>query len=279
MAKIGVTSVAFKDWHTQGRSDEEIERLAHAYRMAGASGDDSAPNVLELIERLRAPGGRLEGLRIVVRPDSEMPNDEACAFVDERVIEVRESVHEGARDGVPRHRMTLAHEVGHIALDHVGAPKSRVPGVGAREKFIPPAKSAERQATVFAAAFLMPRAQVRQCQSIEEVAHRLNVSRQAAIIRFDQVNVRDTDKKTPPAIQALIDKLKADARLREARPIPDSVLSAGQQTKLAWETAGEVPDHDPHEYRCIDIRWVIRWSRLNTDASGGWRIFKGRVVP
>lgn len=196
--------MAFKDFHTGGRSDEEIERLAHAYRMTTASGDDWAPNVLDLIERLQAPGGRLEGLSIVVRPDIDMPNDEAIAFVEKRIIEVRASVYEGARKGIPRYRMTLAHEVGHMALDHAGAPKSRTPGVGAREEFIPPPKSAERQARVFAAAFLMPRAQVRQCQNVEDVAHRLNVSLQAAKIRFDQVNVRDADKTTPPHIEAAI---------------------------------------------------------------------------
>src|SRR5262249_33696882 len=105
-----------------------------------------------------------------------MPADEAVVSVDERIMKVRESVHEGARMRVPRYRMTLAHEVGHMALNHTGAPKSRIPGVGAREVFISPAKSAERQASVFAAAFLMPRAQVRQCTSPADVARRLNVS-------------------------------------------------------------------------------------------------------
>jgi Zn-dependent peptidase ImmA (M78 family) len=270
--------VRFEDWHTQPRSDDKIGRLAHAYRMAGTSGDAWAPNVLDLIERLQAPGGRLEGLSIVVCPDSDMPDDEAIAFVKKRIIKVRESVHEGARMGVPRHRMTLAHEVGHIALEHVGAPKSRIPGVGACEDFIPPAKSTERHARVFAAAFLMPRAQVRQCQSIEEVAHRLNVSRKSAEIRFDQVNIRDADKTTPPEIAAAIEALKVSVSADYERRIPKSVLTPHQQALLAWELADEMQDHDANEYRCVDGRWVVRKSKFNMSVCGGWRLVKGRIV-
>lgn len=271
--------MAYKDWPTQPRSDEQIERVAHSYQLAADSGDEWAPNILGLIERLSMPGCPLFGLQIVVRPDNELPDDEAIAFVDDRIIEVRELVKDGARAGHPRSRMTLAHELGHIALDHRGAPKSRKPGAGGRETFIPASKSAERQATVFAATFLMPRAQVRQCKRPEEVAHRLKVSGEAAGIRFEQVAVRDVDKKTPPHIAAAIERLKASVGASDRRAPPELVLSPDQQTMLVWETADELENHDPREYRCIDHRWVIRWSRRNTDASGGWRLFKGKIVP
>jgi len=270
--------VAFNDWPTEPRSDEQIERVALSFRLAAASGDEWAPNVLDLIARLSAPGRPLFGLRIVVRPDEEMPDDEAIAFVEERIIEVRKSVHEGARRGHPRHRMTLAHEVGHIALDHRGAPKSRKPFVEQREAFIPASRSAERQATVFGAAFLMPRAQVRQCQTVEDTAKRLNVSLQAAEIRFNKVNVRDVDKKTPDYIAEQIDKLKADVSAGYARRTPPSALSLDQQAKLEWELADELPGYDPGEYRYLHKKWPIRWSKQNFDGSGGWRLFKGCIV-
>jgi hypothetical protein len=271
--------VAYKDWPTLPRSDEQIERVAHSYRLAADSGDEWAPNILDLIERLSVPGRPLFGLRIVVRPDNELPDDEAIAKFDARIVEVRKSVNDGARAGHPRCRMTLAHELGHIALDHRGAPKSRKPGGGGREAFISASKSAERQATVFAAAFLMPRAQVRQCKSPDEVARRLKVSGEAAEIRFEQVNVRDIEKKTPAHIAAAIERLKASVGVSGRRPPPESVLSPEQQAKLAWETADEMQNLDPREFRCIDRRWVIRWSRLNVDASAGWGLFKGRIVP
>jgi Zn-dependent peptidase ImmA (M78 family) len=232
-----------------------------------------------MIERLREPGRPLHGLRIAVCPDNELPEDEAIAYVDERIIKVRQSVHDGARNGQPRCNMTIAHEVGHIALDHRGAPKSRKPGASGRENFIPAGNSVERQATVFGATLLMPRAQVRQCESAAEVAQRLNVSLQAARIRFERVNVRDADKKTPPDIAAAIEKLKADASAGYKRRVPDSVLSPEQQAKLAWETADVYPEHDPHEYRCIEGSWVIRWSRWLKQLPGGWRIANRRIIP
>jgi hypothetical protein len=270
--------VAFKDWPTDPRSDEEIERLALSYRLAADSGDEWAPNILDLIERLSLPGRPLFGLRIVVRPDNELPDDEAIAVVQDRIVEMRKSVHDGARAGHPRCNMTLAHEVGHIALNHRGAPKSRKPGLGGREDVIPASKSVERHATVFAAALLMPRAQVRQCKTADEVAKRLKVSLQAGRIRFEQVNVRDADKTTPPEIAAAIDRLKVSVSAGFERRAPKSVLTPDQQARLAWELADELPGHDPREYRYLDKRWPIRWSKQDFDGSGGWRLFKGCIV-
>lgn len=270
--------MAFRDWITKARSDEELERLAHACRLESASGDEWAPDVVELVERL-IRSGRLAGLKIVVRPDQELPNDEARAFVEDRIIELRQSVYDGARHGVPRYRMTLMHEIGHIILDHRGEPKSRIPGVGAREEGIPAPKSVERQATVFAAAFLMPRAQVRKCADVAELAARLNVSATAARIRFENVNLRQTAKQVPPDIKAAIERLKASVGVHDARPPPPSVLTIEQQVGLAWETAPQLKGHDPREYRCIDGRYVIRRSRWSSEAPGGWRLGGGKIIP
>lgn len=270
--------MAFRDWITKARSDEELGRLAHACRLESASGHEWAPDVLGLIERL-VRSGRLAGLRIVVRPDTEMPEDEARAFVDERIIEVRQSVHDGGRRGAGRDRLTILHEVGHIVLDHRGEPKSRKPGVGAREEGIAPSRSVERQATVFAAAFLMPMAQVRKCADVAELAAKLKVSMTAARIRFENVNLRQNAKPVPPDIRAAIERLKISVGVQSKRPTPPSVLSIEQQIALAWDTASELSGHDPREYRSVDDRYVIRRSRWSREAPGGWRLSGGKIIP
>jgi hypothetical protein len=271
--------VAFEDWITEARADAEIEQLAHRLRIAAGNGNDWAPDVADLIARLARPGSPLSNLKLIVRPDEEMPDDEAIAFVDDRRIEVRESVYRGAQQGRTRDRMTLAHELGHVALGHFGAPKSRKPGPGRRESFISPAKSAERQATVFAAAFLMLRASVRECQSADEVARRFKVSLEAARIRFNAIRHQEFGRPTPPDVEAAIRNLKTEVSAGYSRRVPDSVLSPELQMRLAWATADESLGDDPSEYRCVDKKWMIRWSRRNQSTPGGWRIAQGKVVP
>ena len=232
------------------------------------------PTALTVVQRLQ----EVRRISIVVQPDAAMGGKEAyAAFRPPRIV-FSESTYASLQRNEPRARMTLAHEAMHLEL-HPGSPKARVAGGNASRAFIQPHQSAERQARVSAAAFWMPRQLVRQCESPEEVADRMDVSRQAATIRFDQVNVRDAPKKTSTHIQREIDKLKAsvgvDSRMRQRR----SVLSDEQQQKLLWAIQDEVPGEDPSEFRSVDNRWVIRWSRFLQARPSGWRIKNGEIIP
>lgn len=270
--------MSFDDLPTTPRSDEDIERVALYCRMASDSAYEWAPQVVQLIERLANRVNRFAGLRIEERPDAELPDAEAVALVQERVIEVRASVLADANRQVPRARMTLAHELGHIALNHVGTPKYRkIQAIHSAN--VAAYRSEERQARVFAAAFLMPRVLVLKCRSPEEVAKRMTVSLQAAYIRYEQVCVRNEPKKTPEDIAQEIEQLKKSVEASEKKLVPSkSSLRPDQIKKLVWELAPTHPDLPPDEYRCIDQRWVIRWSRFGLAVPGGWWIEGEKIV-
>jgi|HigsolmetaAR202D_1030399.scaffolds.fasta_scaffold35927_1 Zn-dependent peptidase ImmA (M78 family) len=270
--------MSFDDLPTTPRSDEEIERVALYCRLTSDSADEWAPQIMQLIERLASRVSRFAGLRIEERPDADLPDAEAVALVQQRIIQVRASVLADAKRQVPRARMTLAHELGHIALDHVGTPKYRKAGA-INSANVAPYRSEERQARVFAAAFLMPRALVLKCRSPEEVAERMAVSLQAAYIRYEQVCVRNGPKKIPEDIAQEIEQLKKSVEASEKKLVPSkSSLRPDQIKKLVWELAPTHPDLPPDEYRCIDQRWVIRWSRFELAKPGGWWIEGERII-
>jgi Zn-dependent peptidase ImmA (M78 family) len=126
-------------------------------------------------------------LRYVIVPDHELDDYAVTEFTDdERIITVRKSVHEAARFGDGRSRLTLAHELGHAVL-HTGAPKARG-AVLQKTKFIKPYESAERQATVFGAAFLIDDARAAQLASPGEISVEFCVSHEAATICFDRLH-------------------------------------------------------------------------------------------
>ena len=260
-----------EDYPVKPLSDYDVEQLAWRLRLSTGTANELAPDLVRILEILAAQPGPLEGLKLDVRPDEEMRLDEALAFVDERVLQVRETVFEGAKIGKPRDRMTIAHEIGHFALGHGGAPKHRVALGNKTLAYIPHHKSAEHQARVFGATFLMLRAHVRGCKTPAELASKLKVSTQAAQIRFDQVNVKDAPKNTPPDIQDGIEQLKRKTSSSLAsRSAHRSMLSVEQQAKIAGELGQVAKDLDPAEYRCVDNRWIIRWSRFRRHTSGGW---------
>ena len=73
--------------------------------------------------------------------------------------------------------MTAAHELGHLMMH------SRQPVGLAFMRKADPQVDPERQADIFAAAFLMPESQFRQVRSIEDAMSRFGVSRDAASCR------------------------------------------------------------------------------------------------
>lgn len=118
--------------------------------------------------------------------DWELPNDYAQTRPQSCLMQVRESVYEGARAGNPRDRFTLAHELGHLFL-HQGVTAY------ARSENSPPHKvyeDSEWQADTFAAEFLMPIGEARCLMSHYEIMERFNVSDKAARKRLQAIKKR-----------------------------------------------------------------------------------------
>jgi Zn-dependent peptidase ImmA (M78 family) len=110
-------------------------------------------------------------------------------FIDETVvITVKRSIHEKALWGDGRSRMTLAHELAHGVL-HYGVTMYRASSASGTTLLsrINAAESAEHQAKVFAAAFLIDDEVARKLTTPEEISLEFGVSLEAAQICFERL--------------------------------------------------------------------------------------------
>ncbi|WP_052417248.1 ImmA/IrrE family metallo-endopeptidase [Cellvibrio mixtus] len=143
-----------------------------------------ARNIVELLD-VQLPQ-LMPGFTLQILEDCELPNDYARTYPESSLMQVRESVYEGARSGNPRDRFTLAHELGHLFL-HQGVTAY------ARSENSPPHKvyeDSEWQADTYAAEFLMPMDEVKSIRSHVEIMLRFNVSEMAAQRRFRAIKKR-----------------------------------------------------------------------------------------
>lgn len=115
--------------------------------------------------------------------DGSIGTDYARTYPDKNLIQVQDSVYEGARRGQGRDRFTLAHELGHLFL-HRGVTAYARTAVSSNHKLY---EDSEWQADAFAAEFLMPFNEILQCSSAMEVSDLYDVSFQAAQVRFKKV--------------------------------------------------------------------------------------------
>lgn len=121
--------------------------------------------------------GLINGYELRVAPDNDMGDAEAVTDLNKPVITFGATAYAALYRGEPRARMTGAHELGHLMMHSQQA-------VGlAFMKNDDPLVDPERQADVFAAAFLMPEAAFRRMTSIDEAMRYFGVSRDAATCR------------------------------------------------------------------------------------------------
>lgn len=100
-------------------------------------------SILEFIHLL-APGYRYEVMKI-----EDMGDNHGLTLYDDKVIQIREDVYEGACRGKGRDRMTIAHEIGHAMLHTYGLMSARDFGE------IKPYEDPEWQAKAFAGHLLI----------------------------------------------------------------------------------------------------------------------------
>jgi Zn-dependent peptidase ImmA (M78 family) len=112
-----------------------------------------------------------------VREDRLMGCLEGLTDEREPVIYLKESVYRALERSDGRARMTAAHELGHLLM-HCGMPTYRAFSAGYDPLYDP-----ERQANVFAAAFLMPAEAFGRCRTAREAMKKFGVSRDAATCR------------------------------------------------------------------------------------------------
>lgn len=118
----------------------------------------------------------LPEFEVRVAENHELGAAEAVTHQSRPIITFSEAVYDGLYKDQPRPRMTAIHELGHLLL-HTGQYSY------AFTRRYDPLIDPERQADVFAAAFLMPECMFKQVKSIEEAMRRFGVSREAATCR------------------------------------------------------------------------------------------------
>lgn len=98
-----------KGFVVKPRSRQEIKNLTAAIRVASPEAIQltGALDVVYLLEHLN------EGTGFEILEDSYLP-EQTYAITDNRgCIRIKQSIYEAACDGDPRHRFTIAHEIGH----------------------------------------------------------------------------------------------------------------------------------------------------------------------
>jgi Zn-dependent peptidase ImmA (M78 family) len=148
----------------------------------------SVSNILVTFDKLKK---LFPKLRFKVVPDSQMPHVEARAYPKQWLIKIREGMHEGLRRGDPRARWTLAHELGHILLQH---PK-RLPRQRLAESVRSSNQLYEKEANLFACGVLAPYDQANKCQTPAEIASTFQISFEAALIRWKELRQEELRKR------------------------------------------------------------------------------------
>lgn len=172
------------------RGFTETEELARRLRQRLGVDALLSPDLINLFQRLPEV---FPGFLLVKVTDRELPDCEAKADCYEKRITVRESVYAACVMGEPRARMTLAHELAHIALGHAGT-RYRQTNV-LKERSTRDVNREEAEAKQFAAVFLVPTYLALSYKSIDDLCEKFGISREAAEIRLDQL----ASQEIPPS--------------------------------------------------------------------------------
>ena len=161
-------------YFVEAKSRVELRFLAEMLRRQLHLENELWLPVVELLDVLSV---YLKGFSYEIVPDEALP-DGIHAEIDVRSghITIKESVYEGACDGMGRDRMTIAHEIGHfVTLCACGFRLQRNFNYGELKTFNDP----EWQAKCFAGELLIP-SRLIDNMTAEEVAKACGVSKVAA---------------------------------------------------------------------------------------------------
>lgn len=172
------------------REIEDLESAADAARAKFGLWGQAPVDMMTIIIKMKRLG-MIKNYRRV--RDEAMPHDESTYDSIDQILYIPERTFLAMNRGDSRAQMTIAEEVGHIALGHEGVrhrttDESKT-GRPDPEKLDKNIRRDEAHARRFAAAFLVPRALVDEPHKIssEELSNRFNLSRRAAEIRKEEL--------------------------------------------------------------------------------------------
>jgi hypothetical protein len=198
------------DKRVPARSDTEIRSIAERTKAEFGVSRRRPVNILRCLESgsVLTLYGRKKLIFLVV-DDSELPDADAKTEFAKGIVTItcRRSVRDRAVMGVGRDRMTLAHELAHAVLHH-SVPMFRVVGaVGATDLALDGAHtSAEHQAKVFAAAFLIHDEDAAKMGSAAEISEEFGVSLRAAQVCFEQLTRQAERQRSGERVRKIADE-------------------------------------------------------------------------
>jgi hypothetical protein len=202
----------YDDRCVKSRSDEEVRRHAQNSKI-GYRVDRLYPvNIVRILRSgsVQTLYGRKELIFRIVEDEELGTVDAKTEFsADAVTITCKRSVEGRAAVGVGRDRMTLAHELGHAvmhcgeaAFRHTGATGST--SISVRNAY----ESAEHQAKVFAAAFLIHDGEAAD-KSAKEISEQFVVSLEAAEVCFDRLLKKAERARSAERVLKMSEEVKA----------------------------------------------------------------------
>ena len=185
--------------------DDKLRRIVAMLRSwLGSEGKEW----IDIVECLSSPevwtivGVKRLNLKVV--PNLNGADAIASSGEDWALIRVIASVIRDAKSGNGRARMTLAHELAHVVLNHSQAGLARLTG-GHADYLSASKRRIESEANSFAAQFLVKPELAAKYKSVDEISKAFGVSKQAAEIRFIEAN----KKHEKPKVNGLFAELSS----------------------------------------------------------------------
>jgi Zn-dependent peptidase ImmA (M78 family) len=224
------------DKRVTGRSDAEVRRIAERTKAEYSAFGQRPVDILRILKSGSVPTiyGRKKLIFLVV-DDAELGRADGKTEYSKGVvtITVKRSVHDQAIRGGVRARMTLAHELAHAVMHH-SAPFLRVVGAtGVADNTIAPYESAEHQAKVFAAAFLIHEDEATKIVACALRTHRNDEAAEAHATRDISTEFGVSQEAAEVAFDHLTEKLKRRESALRVRKIADQTIAAIRKAATA----------------------------------------------
>jgi hypothetical protein len=181
-----------------------------------------------------------KSFRLEIVPDAALPRDSGLTTYDgsRLVVQIPRRIRHGAFMGDGYCRYTIGHELGH-ATQHLeelisGATMPRRHAGNVSQDWIPKFRSAEHQAMVFGAAFLINDTMARRLLSADEISVQFGISLEAARIYFEQMQEEIVRPAASLRVLKIAEEIKAAIAPKASSTntmtfLSDPCLSCGQQ--------------------------------------------------
>lgn len=215
-------------------SDQQIVVHALRLRRFHGLGDLDIPDVVALLDCktiFTRFGEKYFDYQVV--DDEVLGGDEAVTLVSKSNVRLRVSrtTYDRVASFDRRGRMTIAHERGHGVLHKNAVPLARARHETIR-RIVPPFVSVERQANVFASAYLVTQAMVSRAESPSDLADTCLVSAAVADIRWELEQTRINRDKIGASFRALHSELQALGKVANPPLAPGLLCPVCGQKKL-----------------------------------------------